>query len=443
MALGGTILTPEGVVQGWVVVAGERIQAIATTREAIPEGATVVDTDAIISPGLIDLHNHVNYNFLPLWDAGQTFANRFEWAGRGEEGDEGYMAPQQGYVDNVKTPYDAVKTAKHTCQAIKYGEFRAMVGGTTSIQGSTDSVCTRAWVRNVENENFCEDHVGQHGGNLHFLEDKAPGVVEQLEDGSMRSFILHLAEGTDEMSRHEFDELRDLGLVRSGVVIIHGTALTDVEFEEMGRLGMNLVWSPTSNLLLYGQTTDIPTALSHEVAISLAPDWTPSGTANLLAELKVADRYDAEHFEDVLTDEYMFRMVTSNPADALGMQDKIGRIAVGLYADLVVVRGDVQHPYRALIDAQPQDVLGTFIGGEVLYGERRIFDALGKAGQYQVIPADEACGEERAIDVQTENSAVTGGRDTLEAIITTLETDAGQEVLPLIECADESAAAAN
>lgn len=435
IALGGTILTPEGPVQGYVVVAGERIASIALTREAIPAGATVVDTNGIISPGLIDLHNHVNYDFLPLWQSGRTYANRFEWAGRGIEGEPNYMPPDPGYLQTVKAPYDAVKTAKHMCQAVKYGEFRALVGGTTAIQGSSDLACTRAWVRNVENVNFCEDHVGQHGGSLSFLDaDEIPPLLAQFEDHSMRAFLIHLSEGVDEMSRHEFDELRTMGLVRPEVVLIHGTALGDAEFEEMGRVGMKLVWSPTSNLLLYGQTTDVATALSHGVMVSLAPDWTPSGTANVLAELKVADRVDRERFDDVIDDQTMFRMVTSNPADTLGMQDKIGRIAPGLYADLVVIRGDTANPYRALIDASPVDVLATFVSGEPLYGELRLLDALGKAGQYQTIPAELACGEERGIDVQLEDSAIVGGRDTLDAVIQTLETDTAQPVVPLIDC---------
>lgn len=431
-ALGGVILTPEAPVQGWVVVAGERIVSIATTPAAIPEGATVVDTNGIISPGLVDLHNHVNYNFLPLWESGQTWQNRFEWTA------------DQGYIDTVKAPFEAVKAGRHQCQALKYGEFRALVGGTTTIQGSSDSACSREWVRNVEHTNFCEDHIGQHGGALSYLEpDEVASVLASFDDHSIRAFFMHLAEGIDETSLAEFEQLRTMGLLRPEVVLTHGTALTSAEFEEMARVGMKLTWSPTSNLLLYGQTTDIPAALEAGVMISIGPDWTPSGTANLLAELKVADRLDREEFGDVISDEAMFRMATANPADMAAMADKIGRIAPGLYADLVVVRGDVEHPYRALIDAAPADVLATFVSGEILYGERRLLDALGKQGQYEILPSSVACGEERGIDVLASNPALQGGQESLATIIETLETDTNQDVIPLFDCGEESAAAGN
>jgi len=49
-----------------------------------------------------------------------------------------------------------------------------------------------------------------------------------------------------------------------------------------------MVWSPFSNLLLYGGTSDIARARNEGVLIALGPDWSPSGSKNLLGELKVA-----------------------------------------------------------------------------------------------------------------------------------------------------------
>ena len=41
------------------------------------------------------------------------------------------------------------------------------------------------------------------------------------------------------------------------LVVIHGTALGPAEFQQMGQAGTDLAWSPLSNLLLYGDTTDV------------------------------------------------------------------------------------------------------------------------------------------------------------------------------------------
>ena len=48
------------------------------------------------------------------------------------------------------------------------------------------------------------------------------------------------------------------------------------------------MWSPFSNLWLYGKTTDVATAQSNGMRICLGADWSPSGSKSLLGELKVA-----------------------------------------------------------------------------------------------------------------------------------------------------------
>jgi hypothetical protein len=42
--------------------------------------------------------------------------------------------------------------------------------------------------------------------------------------------------------------------------------------------GMGLIWSPFSNLLLYGETANIASAKSAKVTIALGSDWTPTGS---------------------------------------------------------------------------------------------------------------------------------------------------------------------
>ena len=85
-------------------------------------------------------------------------------------------------------------------------------------------------------------------------------------------------------------------------VLVHGVGLEPEDFYEMAHApaaradgvgdgkGAKLVWSPLSNLLLYGKTAAVYDALAAGVLISLGTDWTPSGSPNLLTELKVADR---------------------------------------------------------------------------------------------------------------------------------------------------------
>ena len=91
-----------------------------------------------------------------------------------------------------------------------------------------------------------------------------------------------------------------------------------------------VVWSPLSNLVLYAQTTLIDDVRARGVRVCLGSDWGPSGTKNLLGEMKVA-RIAADHFGYTLTDAEIVEMVTSNPGTLLERcwDRPIGRLVKG------------------------------------------------------------------------------------------------------------------
>ena len=76
--------------------------------------------------------------------------------------------------------------------------------------------------------------------------------------------------------------------------MIHGTALSREQLGDLKDAGAKLVWSPQSNLRLYGETTSAADALELGLPVGLGADWLPSGSTSLLAELKVARRCLAE-----------------------------------------------------------------------------------------------------------------------------------------------------
>ena len=81
-----------------------------------------------------------------------------------------------------------------------------------------------------------------------------------------------------------------LNALTAKTVVIHGTALSRDQLGDMKDAGAKLVWSPQSNLRLYGETTRAADALELGLPVGLGADWLPSGSTSLLAELKVARR---------------------------------------------------------------------------------------------------------------------------------------------------------
>jgi hypothetical protein len=77
---------------------------------------------------------------------------------------------------------------------------------------------------------------------------------------------------------------------------------------------------------------------------------------------------DPEEFDEAIPESDWPKMVTENPAEALAVEDKIGRIAVGLKADLLVLARRDDDPNRSLLKNEIQDVQWVMIGGEPAYG---------------------------------------------------------------------------
>ncbi len=198
----------------------------------------------------------------------------------------------------------------------------------------------------------------------------AAGINAALDTQELTAFIVHLAEGkpTDASAAREFRMLAARGFVRPRVSIIHGVAFKQVDFHQMAAKGVGLIWSPRSNLELYGATTDVVTALAEHVKIALAPDWSPTGSNGMLEELKFAGTWNSGQVPPVFTNMEMVRMATKYPAQLAGLGDRIGMLTAGYAADLLVLRRKEPDAYESVVHAGPADVELVIVDGGPVYG---------------------------------------------------------------------------
>ena len=350
---------------GRILVRDGMIEAVWSAEEGAPAtaaGVISIQTSGTIYPGFIDPHNHAKYNLIPLWDHGTNgWDNRYQW--------QSYS----GYADAKD-----IGCSLYDSSAMRFAELRAVAGGNTALQGSstshTDTFETML-ARNIELYNFGKDYIHT---KVTELESDYSGqhIKDGNSSGELDAWFLHLAEGIDESSRAEFDILVENDLLVGEVVIIHGTALTQNELSALGDVGGSLAWSPTSNLLLYGDTTDIATAKAEGVNIMIGPDWAPSGSKSSMHELKTADWWDENVLGDVFTDYELVQTITTNIVDAIGWSEHTGRIQEGLTADLVVLDTFRSDPYRNVVDAIDPDVRLVVVGGLAVYGDVDIMQAM-------------------------------------------------------------------
>lgn len=394
IVLRGRVVSPSTVIpQGEVLVTVTgsgtsrvgRITCVAPSCAGRPGyvGATVIETAGIIAPGLVDAHNHPQYNFLPPWTPPRRFFNSDQWQSVPE-----YRAFTQPLRDNEGT---------YTCQMVKWGELRSLVAGTTTLQGAPNRNCvTRTLVRNIEYGADFEG-VDRHRPNTLGIATVAPmdalGLRADMDSGALTAYILHLAEGINEPSRREFDLMLQRNLLTSAMVVIHGTALGAPEFQLMGRAGAKLVWSPRSNVILYGRTTDVGAALDAGILVALAPDWSPSGGPNLLSEMRYARYVSRTALGGRLTDRMIVEMATRNAALAVD-RPQVGELAEGRYADILVIPDHGCEPYASVIDAPSADVRLVLVNGRPLYGDASVMRALPMELQARC-EATTACGQSK------------------------------------------------
>jgi cytosine/adenosine deaminase-related metal-dependent hydrolase len=492
MVLHGTVVTMDDqhsvISNGSVLVRNGRIVAIWHGIEP-PDRTPVGNAEqvrlpraALIFPGMINLHNHPTYNSLRLWPAPasdtqptlgrplgtEPYANRYQW--------NGTFATSPEYRRLVENPQLALALAQGLgleVELVKYAQVLALVGGETSTEGAIPNPATDGLLaRNVESMNFGRQRIQARVSSIDsFTGAPLNDLLAQMRSGQVDAWIIHLAEGVRDAerrpgdtfsSRGEFATLRDKGLLTDETAIIHGIALERQDFAAMRHaasirtdgtgdgLGAKLIWSPLSNLLLYGKTANVYEALAEGVVVSLGTDWDPSGSRNLLGELKVADIAlrdpallggsralvaelstagkrddDAQDAERAL-DREIVDMVTRNPATTVRWQDEVGSIEPGKTADLFVItppggrprNGLPASPYRSLIDATERDVHLVIVGGDPLVGDVDLMQQL-KPGATEIIDSSCACYQKA---ISATKAGVPKGDETLAAIQQALNT---------------------
>ena len=486
---GATVVTMDDthtvVPRGNVLVRDGRI--VAVWQGPTPPGVVVGDASVVhaapqdlVFPGLINLHSHPRENHLHTWPPPSShalpnqgkagtdpYANRYQWGAAGSQ-----TAPPElaRLVTNAAAVLADDLGLGLNGEIVKYAEVAALLGGETAIQGAPpDPESDGVLIRNIDNGAFAARIAPPRVQRIDALEGAGLASLRNaFASGRYDAWMIHLAEGVRDdrrrvgdpvSSRAEFATLKKKGLLADTTVVIHGTALERADFAELrsapsprrdgagdGR-GAKLVWSPLSNLLLYGDTTKLYDALAEHVLVSLGTDWTPSGSRTLLQELKIADialrdvrilggsraqvpelsiagkdERERRLAEEAL-DRLLVDMVTRNPALTLRWYDKVGSIEAGKIADLLLMRGAGQAAgrpsvYRQLIAASAQDVRLVLVGGDPLAGDVDVLSEL-KPGDHEVI-ASAAGGFEKAVDVTT-TALVPEGDETLARLTSELK----------------------
>jgi len=429
VVLQGTVLGPDDTFhRGEILIDGGKLACVGCDCSAHPayaDASVVTCPDGVISPGLVNPHEHITFaNNPPIGHGTTRYLNRADWQGR-------RGGPRIAYDSGANT----------TIQA--YGELRYILSGTTTIAGGGGA---KGLTRNADDGaeslegmpiQLADSDVFPLPGTLRKTGcEYDNGRTTGAEVDQLTGYLPHIAEGIDEEAQNELvcaGEDGRFDLLKPQTAVIHAVAASPKEAANMRASQSSVVWSPRSNVDLYGDTAPIVMLDMAGVPIALGTDWIVSGSMNMGREIRCADELNQKYFGKHFTDADLWRMATANSAMAVGGGAVIGALKPGYLADVAVFDGSKSKDHRAVLDAGVEDVALVLRGGKALYGD----DALFATGPFVPVAADRCEPMAGGVCGKAKRACVDAGTSTVDFTLTSLRT-AGEAIYPLYFCKNET-----
>ncbi|HZH13526.1 MAG TPA: amidohydrolase [Archangium sp.] len=383
-----------------ILVRGNRIAELRPTGGALEPGVTVLEGQRMLAmPGLINTHAHVPMVLfrglaedVPI----ERWFNEFIWPLESNltEADV-YWGAQLGLLEmlegGVTTVADHYFHMDRVAQAVEEAGTRAHLGW--AVFGSNGYKVL------AETAAFAERWRGGAGGRITTC--MAPHAPYTCDDGFLRASAghanrlgigihIHAAEemnqtnaSLDKRGLTPIQVLKDTGVLGVPTLIAHGCGLLpqDIELLAKHREQVGIAHAPKTYLKLAMGMTPIRSLRKSGVAVGLATDGAVSNNTldvfeslRLMALMQKHEAMDPE----VLPIPEALDIATRGSAAALGMGDRIGTLAPGYQADLILVdtRGAHWQPPHNLTaglvySARASDVHTVMVDGRVIMRERR------------------------------------------------------------------------
>jgi cytosine/adenosine deaminase-related metal-dependent hydrolase len=332
-----------------------RISALAVAPQA---GDSVVDLrgDRIL-PGLINAHDHLQLNNFPRLKYRERHTNIAQWIAD---------------IDTQRATDPAIAEPSRVAR-----DLRLRLGGVKNILSGVTTVAHHdPWYPVLGASDFPCRVLPDYGWAHSLVIDGEVKVRESFRatPAGQRWFI-HAGEGVDAYARREFATLDNLECIAFNTLLIHGVAFNAGERAHLAAHGAGLIWCPSSNDFLLGETADCADLISTG-RVALGSDSRLSGAGDLLDELAFARESRGVVEAD------LEKMVTSVAARLLGLPDR-GELRAGALADCVILPRNLP-----LSTARRADLRCVMLGGGMRYGDEDLATILMPAERRVAVTVD-------------------------------------------------------
>ena len=354
-----------------IVMANGLIDAVGPAADILPtlsaDVPVTVWRDCVLLPGFIDSHVHYpqtemigahgeqlidwlnNYTFV----AEQGFADK----AHADEVADVFLREQHRNGVTASTVFCTVhpQSVDALFEAAARVNMRIMAGKVCMDRHAPDALLDTPQRAYDESKALIEKWHGRGRAEYVITPRFAPtSTPEQLDAlGSLAQDFpttliqSHLAENIDELAwvralfpscAHYTDVYQRYGLLRPRALYGHGIHLSEAELDILSATGSAIVHCPTSNFFLGSGCFDLRRARDtrRPVAVGLGTDLGAGTSFSILQTLNEA--YKAAQFHGFpLSAAQAIYLATRGNARALGLDDRIGAIEIGMEADIAVL----------------------------------------------------------------------------------------------------------
>ncbi|MEP6747763.1 MAG: amidohydrolase family protein [Bacteroidota bacterium] len=316
-------------------ISGEKILSVAAANTTIAfDNINLQFTDAIAFPGLINSHDHLDFNcFSPLGN--KIYNNYKEWG---------------NYIHaNYKQDIAAVlKIPLHL--RVGWGMYKNLLAGVTTVVNHGDFLPIETPLINIL----------QEVQSLHSVKFQKKWKWK-LNNPFLKNklCVIHTGEGSDTQSAAEIDKLLQWNLFKRKLIGVHGIAMNP----EQAKKFEGLVWCPESNNVLLKKHADIA-ELKANTRIVFGTDSTLTGNWNAWHHIRFAKTLK------LVGDEELFSMITKSPAQLWNLPT--GQIQAGKDADIVIAKTKNGNAgWDDFFSVNPENILMVLQKGKI-----RMFDEI-------------------------------------------------------------------
>lgn len=344
--------------KGILVIKGKRIEEIGNMGEVEEKGLIIDMKGRLIMPGLINTHTHSHSS---LFKNQADDLELMDWLKLAMWPMEKFLSQERSYAatrlscleyikSGITTYADQFYYAEQTARAASESGLRCHLAATvfTNPSPETDDTYKAA-------EDFIVKWYGKQEETRVYpcIGPHAPYSV----DGELFKKVIALAEKYDLLIHTHISETEDenrqikeqygvsptkwlnsLGFFKQKVLAAHSVHLDEEDLEIYRKNKVYVTYNPVSNLKLVSGIMPLKEMWEKGIAVTLGTDGAQSNNSmDLLRDLRTGVLIQKQKNKDAtfFDTRQAIRMVTTEGAKALGMENEIGSLVVSKRADLI------------------------------------------------------------------------------------------------------------